>query len=120
MHSRLVVLGRLLLFLAAAGAAIAAWGWAARTDPSGEAGGHYVCPMHPEVPSRSPGVCPICRMALEPAHPAPPEMPPNPSFDLVRQRSFGQDVVAPAWREGEGEIVASLYADELAVLSPDQ
>jgi len=26
----------------------------------------YVCPMHPEVVSHEPGVCPICGMALEP------------------------------------------------------
>ena len=26
----------------------------------------FVCPMHPEVTSSSPGDCPICRMALEP------------------------------------------------------
>jgi P-type Cu+ transporter len=32
----------------------------------------YVCPMHPEVRSSSPGACPKCGMALEPETPAPP------------------------------------------------
>ncbi len=27
--------------------------------------GTYVCPMHPEVKSDKPGVCPKCKMALE-------------------------------------------------------
>ncbi len=30
------------------------------------AGGKYVCPMHPEVISDTPGSCPVCGMALEP------------------------------------------------------
>jgi len=34
--------------------------------PPVPAGAEYVCPMHPEVVSRTPGACPICGMALEP------------------------------------------------------
>jgi hypothetical protein len=30
------------------------------------AGATYVCPMHPEVTSTSPGVCPKCNMKLVP------------------------------------------------------
>jgi FtsP/CotA-like multicopper oxidase with cupredoxin domain len=33
----------------------------------GEAGGPYVCPMHPEVVSEEPGHCPKCQMKLLPA-----------------------------------------------------
>ncbi len=33
----------------------------------GGAGDEYTCPMHPEVRQRSPGSCPKCGMALEPA-----------------------------------------------------
>jgi hypothetical protein len=29
----------------------------------------YICPMHPDVVSRTPGVCPRCRMTLAPADP---------------------------------------------------
>jgi Cu+-exporting ATPase len=36
---------------------------AADVPPEGTA---YTCPMHPEVREASPGVCPICGMALEP------------------------------------------------------
>lgn len=32
--------------------------------------GEYTCPMHPEVRAHHPGVCPKCRMALEPVAPA--------------------------------------------------
>lgn len=34
--------------------------------------GHYFCPMHPEVQQATPGDCPKCGMALEPATPAVP------------------------------------------------
>src|SRR5215472_11616183 len=34
----------------------------------------YVCPMHPEVQEKSPGACPKCGMALEPAAPAIPKI----------------------------------------------
>jgi Cu+-exporting ATPase len=34
--------------------------------PSGSAGVVYVCPMHPEVTSPSPGRCPKCGMELQP------------------------------------------------------
>jgi hypothetical protein len=118
MHPRLIVAGRLLLLFAAAGGAVTAWLRAAREAPASVEGSDYVCPMHPEVTSRSPSVCPVCRMALEPARPAAPEPPPPEAFDRVRRRSFGQDVVAPARLDDDGVVVASLYPDELSVLSP--
>jgi len=37
----------------------------ARRDP-GVAKTVYVCPMHPEVTSETPGLCPKCNMKLEP------------------------------------------------------
>lgn len=29
----------------------------------------YTCPMHPEIIQETPGICPICGMALDPVHP---------------------------------------------------
>src|SRR5437588_4251710 len=37
--------------------------------PKAIAGTKYTCPMHPEIVRDSPGVCPICGMALEPMVP---------------------------------------------------
>jgi hypothetical protein len=64
-----IVATRLVLVAIAAGGVVAglvarrvgnAPAATAATRPS------FVCPMHPEVTSSSPGDCPICRMALEP------------------------------------------------------
>ena len=64
-----IIATRLVLVAIAAGGVVAglvarrvsnAPAAAAATQPS------FVCPMHPEVTSSSPGDCPICRMALEP------------------------------------------------------
>jgi len=40
----------------------------AANDPSSPSAptGTYVCPMHPEVTSTAPGVCPKCNMKLVP------------------------------------------------------
>jgi len=65
-----IVTTRLLLVAIAAGGLVVAV--AARRvskTPAAAAGSaqpSFVCPMHREVTSSSPGDCPICRMALEP------------------------------------------------------
>jgi hypothetical protein len=59
-------------------------------------------------------------MRLEPVQPAVPDPPPIQAFDLVRQRSFGQDIVAPARVDDDGALTATLYRDELAALTPAQ
>jgi len=45
----------------------------------------YTCPMHPEIRQPSPGVCPICGMALEPVLPSLDEEE-NPELKDFRRR----------------------------------
>lgn len=40
---------------------------AGSTGDTGDAAATYACPMHPEVTSSTPGVCPKCNMRLVPA-----------------------------------------------------
>jgi hypothetical protein len=41
-------------------------------------------------------------------------------YDYVRKRGLGQDLIAPAWVEGDGTVIANLYNDEIADLTPDE
>jgi hypothetical protein len=150
-----VVIGRLLLLLVAAAAVASALVLSRRHDRAvSSLGGRYACPMHPEATSRTPGDCPICRMALEPAgwaRPGPssatsaapvpgsaaadiasetgpassafPEPASLPNYRLVAaatRRTVAREVLAPAWLEPGGIVVAVLYEDELAGLVPGE
>jgi hypothetical protein len=61
----LIVVLRIGLLIAAAGAVAAAVAIAVNSGGGTDTGIRYACPMHPEVRSPSPGECPVCRMALE-------------------------------------------------------
>jgi hypothetical protein len=50
---------------------LGALGWAAAQEPEPD----WVCPMDPDVRSKTPGLCPRCRMALVAGIPAPVEYP---------------------------------------------
>jgi len=73
--SALIVAGRLVLVVLAAGAAVTSlvvWRKGGPSPIGAVSRATYVCPMHPEVTSPSTGDCPICRMALVPKA-GPPE-----------------------------------------------
>jgi membrane fusion protein, copper/silver efflux system len=62
---RVVVIARWALVAAAAALATFSAARAAGLFDRALVRGDYVCPMHPEVTSDQPGVCPVCRMRLE-------------------------------------------------------
>jgi hypothetical protein len=116
-----LLLGAVLAFAAAVHLAHA------RDRASGDAEAlsteRYTCPMHPEVLSRLPGECPICRMALEKVsgvekHPM--AMAKDGVVGTVKQQVITQMVRAPAWSDADGILRAVVYKDDLVGLAPDQ
>jgi hypothetical protein len=93
----------------------------------------FVCPMHPEVTSSSPGDCPICRMALEPmantatAEPAAlrlatvaKELRAFDAVSRVKRFETSQEMRAAAWAESEEAGVALMYRDQAQLLVPGE
>ena len=117
-----VIIGRLLVFLAAAVAFVGAVVLAQRYDqPASSSSGHYVCPMHPQVASAVPGDCPICNMALERVRDAKQGqtmVATRRVFDEVKRRVVTQVVRAPAWLGAGGVVTAVVYQEALAGLAP--
>jgi hypothetical protein len=126
-----IVAGRLLLATVAAAAVILGFvSVHRRASSSGSSQASYVCPMHPEVTSPTPGTCPICRMALEPKRPASGDatlgVAPTSltvatvstelrAFDaLSRVKPFDTslEMRAPAWLESEQIGVALFHRDQ--------
>ena len=140
--SQLWILGmRLLLLFAAAGACFVAIALAFRGGSAADSFAQFVCPMHPEVRMRGPGLCPICRMALEPmgtdnTNPKyrgrMPGMPDMTAFENVRKHkiidfvrvhslvSKLREIRGAAWTESDQEISAVLYQDQIDSLSPQE
>ena len=63
----------------------------ASADPEAE----YTCPMHPEVRQTGPGSCPICGMALEPAHVTLDDTPNHELMDMERRFKWSLVLTAP-------------------------
>jgi Cu+-exporting ATPase len=57
----------------------------------------WVCPMHPEVVSRTPGACPKCGMALEPRVATLDERPNPELVDMTRRFWIGVALGAPVF-----------------------
>jgi hypothetical protein len=141
--SPLIVAGRVLLLGIAAGAAILGF-VLTRDDDAGavEVAVTYLCPMHPEVTSPTPGSCPICRMALEPKKVEPDEKasaegaraPGDSTFELAQAsalRSFhdvtrakqyrtSREMRVPASIENGVAGVALFHHDEIELLQPHE
>jgi hypothetical protein len=132
-----IVATRLLLVAIAAGALVVAVvaRRVSRTPAAAAASAQpsFVCPMHPEVTSSSPGDCPICRMALEPiANVAQVETATEPAalqlatvskelraFDAVsRVKRFdtSQEMRFAAWAESRETGIALVYKDQAKLL----
>lgn len=137
--SSLVVAGRLILLLVAGLATASAFVLSRARDRwmQSSTEERYVCPMHPEVDSSTPGECPICRMALEPVRTSQrgaSASAESPAFSLeesanleeykvvgaAKRRVFALQVRAPAWLEDRGRVTAVLYNDQLAGLRPGE
>ena len=135
--TRRVLATRVALVAIAAGglvvAVVARRGSNAPAAAAASAQPSFVCPMHPEVKSSSPGDCPICRMALEPIANVATAEPPAlelatvakelRAFDAVsRVKRFGtsQEMRFVAWAESRDQCIALVYKDQAKLLAPGE
>jgi hypothetical protein len=132
--STLLVVARVALLAAAAGAVVIAFaGRRAGKDARGAAASvQYSCAMHPQFTSPRPGECPICRMTLERMRTAAAAIDPRAadaapfraSYDVMwaRPRPAPREMRAPAYVDGRGggSVVAVFYNDEIAALDADE
>lgn len=145
--SSLLLVFRVLLLGLAVGAVLFAVQVSRRADGARAAAAvGYVCPMHPEVTSPTPGDCPICRMKLEPKRTEPKALltqtasPAGASalepetlsvashaelraFDAVsrvKPYDLSLEMRVPAWMEADGVVVALLHLDESELLVPHE
>ena len=58
-------------------------------------GSDYTCPMHPQIHQSGPGTCPICGMALEPAHVSLDDGPNPELVEMTRRFWVGLVLTVP-------------------------
>jgi len=130
--TRVLATRLLLVAIAAGGLVVAVVARRVGSNPAAavaSAQPSFVCPMHPEVTSSSPGDCPICRMALEPiantasTEPAALHLATVAkelrAFDAVsRVKSFetSQEMRFAAWAESRDTGIALVYSDQAKLL----
>lgn len=142
-RSAAVVTGRLALVAIAAAAAVT--GFVVRSrgalPATHEARHIYVCPMHPDVTSGSPGDCPICHMALVPKAdpgsatrtaaasrqapdsftlPAGLELRGFDTFSRAKRFELSFEMRAPASLESPARGVAAYHLDEGELIRPGE
>src|SRR5689334_23332020 len=136
--TRVLATRLLLVAMAAGGVVVALVARRVGNDPAAAAASaqpSFVCPMHPEVKSSSPGDCPICRMALEPiantagatTEPAalqlavvPKELRAFDAVSRVKRFETAQEMRAPASAETQDEGIALVYKDQAKLLVPGE
>jgi len=127
-----------LVAIAAGGLVVAVVARRVGNDPAAAAASaqpSFVCPMHPEVTSSSPGDCPICRMRLEPiantagaaTEPAAlqlatvaPELRAFDAVSRVKRFETSQEMRCAAWAESPDAGIALVYKDQARLLVPGE
>jgi Cu+-exporting ATPase len=66
-----------------------------KAEPAAPPGTIYTCPMHPQIRQIGPGSCPICGMALEPAHITAEAAPNEELIDMTHRFWIGAALAVP-------------------------